>query len=48
MNRSFDEMTRMSAGIMSPAESLIMSPGTSSCERDFARLAVADHRGRDA
>ena len=30
MNRSFDEMIRTSAGIMSPADSLIRSPGTSS------------------
>ena len=31
MNRSLEEMTRTSAGIMSPAESFTRSPGTSSC-----------------
>ena len=30
MNRSFEERMRRSAGIMSPAESCTMSPGTSS------------------
>ena len=47
-NRSLAERSRTSPGIMSPAESLTTSPGTSSLERDFPGLAVAHDGGGDA
>ena len=47
-NRSLAERSRTSPGIMSPAESFTMSPGTSCCSGISSGLAVADDRGGDA
>ena len=44
-NRSFAEINRTSAGVMSPADSCTISPGTS--RLNFRRLAVAHYRCGD-